>query len=350
MRNARLLVALGVTVASAAVTCVAVLLFAPRQPCAVELEWPGAPFDAMSVPSAGVAPASPAPPAPAFDALACATKLDKGAHARELERPSEPVERFVLHDAHELADAALVIATALHEAWHPHVELDAMGMATLVELQLPHGFLPSDGKSVVLDLVSTHPCLFGMLAPDAVTVTQPVPASADWMQLVIEAQPSIGAITAFVEARSGGLHVSIQRHLWPIRPHVVAVDPARLLARYLGRRVTTLSGERMIVDPKTHERLGCVPMRYERTLDQDSLRWRAGAVIECRGRVGEVRDGAVVRTSLWLTNTDPLSSALPAVLAPDGTPLANTLAPATTATERDEGECPVSGPGIRLVF
>ena len=319
-------VVVSVTTASAALTCALVLALAPRAPCEAEAT------ALVPVPVAPP-PVPPAPPAPVepppFDAVACTTA-------------PPVVTRFVLHDHRELAAAAHAIVATLPAAWHAHVELDATGMVSVVDLHVRDRKLVANLGGFASDLVRAHACWFGVIAPDALAVTVHDPDGGTWLE--ISAPPSSGFILVTTEPEHGATAVHVTQHAWPIRGRDVAIDPLHAFARYLGRKVTAWSGWHMMMDPHTHQRLGCVPMRHEQMTDLSSLQWRTGAVIACHDRIGEVRDGIAVRTSLRMAAPDPVFDTLPAVLAPDGTPLADTLAPRRDLNEHDLGSCPIPSP------
>jgi hypothetical protein len=328
MPGMRSVVIVSVPIASAALTCAVVLALAPRSHCEVE------PTALVTVPIAPAPTPPPAPPSPPiepppFDALACTTA-------------PPVVKKFVLHDHRELATAAHAIAATLPAAWHAHVELDATGMASVVDLHVRDRKLVANLGGFASDLVRAHACLFGVIAPDAIAITVHDPDGGTWLE--ISAPPSGGFIVVTTEPERGATAVHVAQHAWPIRPRDVAIDPLHAFARYLGRKVVEWSGHRMLVDPVTHERLGCVPIRHEQTTDLSSLHWRTGAVIACHDRIGEVRDGIALRTTLNIAPRDEVFATLPAVLAPDGTPLADTLAPRNDLNENDVGSCPIPSP------
>ncbi|HTR51167.1 MAG TPA: hypothetical protein VMJ10_10710 [Kofleriaceae bacterium] len=285
------------------------------------------------------APTPQASPPP-FDALACEL-----AHRG----PPPASAGFVLHDAHALAAAARAIAAALPRAWRAHVELDATGMAKLVELHFAGTRSPTENANTLLDLVRAHPCLFGVVAPAAL-VAKPI-GSNEHALVYFDSRGfvtarKLGTLYASLDVEGGGLHVVLERHLWPVIDREPAIDPARMLARYLGHTYGEHGGYRMRLDPSTHEPRACEPMVSNRIAELASFRWRAEPILACRGDHADVVYGARVDLH-GAMRRDPVLAELPTALMPDGTPVPEPrIAPAGDVEGvgflHDLGECPPS--------
>ncbi len=286
-----------------------------------------------------------------FDLLACATHLvpgdaspvehGKAAHERG---PSPPaMKQFTLHRAPELEAAARTITSALPPAWQPHVELDATGMAKLVELRVPGTHRPAKLAPAILDFVRAHACLFGVIDPTALDAHATGPEH-EGASVEIDVRPrSVGTIDAEVELSDGGwTRVHIHHHLWPVADPKLAVDPKQLLARYVGYPMQTTAYHML------KNRRGCVRTYHAAVSTESSFGWNAGPMMLCKSEVVEVHSGAFV----WLaggsaTGDSPLSS-LPRVLQPNGGSLDNAggqwLAPAfrmpgEDSSPQDSREC-----------
>jgi hypothetical protein len=286
-----------------------------------------------------------------FDLLACATNLVPGdaspvevrrtAYERGLAPPA--MKQFALHRARELEAAAHTITSALPKSWQPHVELDATGMAKLVELRIPGAHRPAELAPAILDFVRSHACLFGVVSPELLAAHATGPEHEGAI-VEIDVRPrSVGTIDAEVEVSAGGwTRVHLHHHLWPVADPKLAVDPKLLLARYVGYPMQT-TAYHMLRNPRV-----CVRTHRAAVATESSFRWNAGPMMLCKSEVIEVHSGAFV----WLaggdaTGASPLGT-LPSVLQLNGRAFDNAggswLAPAfrtpgEDSTPQDSREC-----------
>ncbi|HEY1554323.1 MAG TPA: hypothetical protein VGF94_05780 [Kofleriaceae bacterium] len=287
-------------------------------------------------------PPVPQPP-PTFDLLACATDLGRGALAPERRGPPPVMPRFALHSRRELDAAARAISTALPARWHVHVELDATGMETSVELHVDGTRPPADTAQILLALVRAHPCLFGVVAPAELTATGD--GSVEHQVIRFDEPHAIGNLYASADSEGHADHVAVASHLWPLADRAPVIEPSRMLAGYLAHAYGVQSGWRYLIDPATHVHTGCSPIVSDRVADVSAFRWRAGPLLACRGSYAEVVYGARVDLH-GAMRRDAVLATLPTALLPDGTPVpVPRVAPAARDVDgvdflHDLGECP----------
>ncbi len=293
-----------------------------------------------------------APIAAPLDVRACTLDLGPGAAMPQslAELPAErgappPVStRIALADHATTVATAATLSAALPARWRPHVELDTTGMATHVQLEVLGEHKPNELVPDVLAFVRAHPCLFGVTDPKAL-VARASEIRGPWV--LIDQPGSFGAIQAEVVADHGVTRVRIDQHLWPIARPPIAIDPNRVLAHYLGLAAHLEIGTRYLVDPKTRQHTGCVPMFKDEVTTADSFALRAPPLLVCRDRIAAVTAGAYVVLPGMPVRVDPVLKELPAALDPTGAVIARPwIVPAERPTgednlEFDVGACPM---------
>jgi hypothetical protein len=127
--------------------------------------------------------------------------------------------------------------------------------------------------------------------------------------------------------------------MWPVADPPLAMDPAKLLARYVGLEAHLETGTRYLVDPKTHRHLGCVPIYHDEVTAVSSFAVRAGPVLECHSGFASVTSGAYVSLRGATSQIDPALKQLPAVLDAAGAAIAEPwIVPPLRAPTDDELE------------
>jgi hypothetical protein len=255
-----------------------------------------------------------------FDLAACARTVaapgsgaalaDGGA---ERGGPPPPSTRFALLDARARTASAAAIAAAFPASWHARVELDATGMVHQLQLALPGKLAPAELAPVVLGLVRAHPCLFGVIDPAQVAAHVYIDR-----YIMLDVRPhAVGGIgVASDVSRDGTTTVTLTGHLWPVAEPAIAVEPARLLRRYLGHELT----QRIELFGTAYTAPGTM-IRHSKALTQD-FRWQPGPILVCGHGGLDVRAGVWVEVA-GTADHDPVIRELPAPLDPQaGRPIA----------------------------
>ena len=148
------------------------------------------------------------------------------------------------------------------------------------------------------------------------------------------------------DADYGVTRVRIDQHLWPIARPSIAIDLARVLARYLGLAAHLEIGTRYMIDPKTRRHTGCVPMFRDEVTTVDSFALHAPPLLVCRDRIAAVTAGTYVVLPGMPVRVEPVLKELPAALDPSGAVIAKPwIVPAERPVDEDNleydvGSCP----------
>jgi hypothetical protein len=194
------------------------------------------------------------------------------------ERADAPqiTDAFPLLDAKQRTAAAARIAAMFPADWNPIVQLDATGMAHVIELELPGKLRVDDLVTPALQFVRAHACLFGIVKPVELT------AHAYTNDVIFDRAPhTIGSLSAAVYPGASTTRIRFAGHLWPVADRTVTIEPKRVLKRWLGRTAT----RRIEMFGPAGTRPG---LRFERraTLDLD-FGLDPGPILVCdRGHLG----------------------------------------------------------------
>ena len=213
--------------------------------------------------------------------------------------PPPVVATFVHLDAAARAKLAAAVEASLPAAWHPHVELDATGMAHRLVLALPERHTAAELAAPLLAFVKVRACLFGITAPKELTV------HADGYDVLFERAPHrIGGLHARVTAGAHATEIELGSHLWPVGDARPALDLAHQLARYLHRSARF---DREMFGVRAPDGTYTAPghMRFTRDTFEQDFKVSAGPMIFCS------RDQLVVRAGLLVElGADPIAPVL----------------------------------------
>lgn len=224
--------------------------------------------------------------------------------------PPPVVTTFTHLDANARAKLAATVEASLPVAWRPHVEIDATGMAHRIVLELPGVLTAEKLAAPLLAFVQRRACLFGITAPQELTVH-----TVDRAVLFERAPQRIGGLDALVEADAKTTTITLGSHLWPVSAAQPAIDRARQLKRYVKKAARfdmEMFGARM--KDGSYTAPGHM-IRNRDTYDGD-FELTSGPIIFCTPRGFTVR--AAYHVGLGAEPIAPVLKELPAIVDRDG--------------------------------